>query len=319
LAVNGQGGRIAASLEIPPDTVLTTAREIRVVPPPPPYLGIDPPTQFEFARKTVMTAEVGRRSVAEIHTNARNDLITRAVHPAYMSGSADIVDMFVSIRGPRDGVAQLEVNAGSNAEVGAEGYITARLVLDDGTVLETTRQVKVIAAQSHPVSTGSQRASVPAYQLKRVWRQPPEGNTDDITWDNVSNYHPGRIGHWEPNGDELWLYVNMDESQFQAERVRWGRRFGESASDRLTDRYVAYIAFHLFQLYDSSQKSLSADSRDAANGNDNAEGRNQSGTYDPESASVTQELCRVAATLIQTLRSEAELARLQDAEAQTGD
>lgn len=318
-ATNGQGGRIIASLEILPNTLLTTAREIRVVLPPPPYVGTDPPTEFEFAKKTTMTVETGRRSVAEIHTNARNDLITRAVRPAYISGSADITDMFISIRGPRDGVAQLEVNTGSNTQIGAEGLITARLVLDEGTTFETTRPVKVIAAQPHPVSPGSQPASVPAYQLKRVWQQLPEGNIDDITWNDVDNYHPKKVGHWEPNGDELWLYVNMDESQFQAEKVHWGRRFGESTSDRLTDRYVAYIAFHLFQLYDFSQKSLPAVSQDAGNRNNNAERESQSATYDPESVFVTQELRRVAATLIQTLRSEAELARLQDAGSQTED
>jgi hypothetical protein len=87
----------------------------------------------------------------------------------------------------------------------------------------------------------------------------------------------------------------------------------------LIDRYVAYVAFHLFQLYDFSQKSLPTVLQDAGNGNDNAERQNQSATYDPESVFVTQELRRVAATLIQTLRSEAELARLQDAGSQMAD
>ena len=316
-AMSGQGGRIIASLEIMPSTLLKAAREIKIVLPPPPYVGIDPPTIFEFAKNTTMTVESGRRSVTEIHTNARNDLITRAVHPAHILGSADITNMFISIRGPRDGVAQLEVNTDSNTQIGAEGVITAKLVFDEGVTFETTRPVKVIAAQPHPTGPGSQPASVPAYQLKRVWQQLPEGNTDDITWDDVDNYHADKVGHWEPNGEELWLYVNMDEDQFQTERVQWGRRFGGSTSDRLTDRYIAYIAFHLFQLYDFSQKSVSTISQDAGNGNNIAERENQSVTNDPESFSVTQELRRVAATLIQTLRSEAELARLQDAGSQT--
>ena len=74
-AGSGQGGRIIASLEIVPDTLLTDAREIRIVPPPPPYVGIDPPTKFEFAKNNTINVELGRRSVTEIHTDARNDLL----------------------------------------------------------------------------------------------------------------------------------------------------------------------------------------------------------------------------------------------------
>ena len=84
------------------------------------------------------------------------------------------------------------------------------------------------------------------------------------------------------------------------------------------DRYVAYMAFHLFQLYDSSQKAALTIPLDTSNGNDSLGGSGtQSEIYDPESAFVTQELRRVAATLIQTLRSEAELARLQGAASNT--
>ncbi len=318
-ATNGQGGRIIASLEVPPITLLTSMREIRVVPPPLPYVGTDPPTIFEFAKKTALTVEVGRRSVAEIHTNARNDLITRAVHPSHISGSSNVPGMFISVRGPRDGLAQLEINVSPSAQVGAEGGVTAKLALHDGTVFETSRAVSVIASKQHSVSTGSQPASLPAYQLKRVWQRLPEGNTDDITWDDVNNYSATRVGHYEPNGDELWLYVNMDETQFRAERIHWGRRFGESTSGRLTDRYVAYIAFHLFQLYDSAERAVSSVAQCAGDGNGNAEAGNQSPTYDPESVPVSEELRRVTATLIQTLRSEAELARLQDSGGETED
>jgi len=312
-ATSGQGGRIIASLEIAPDTLLTAARDMRVVLPPPPYVGIDPPTKFEFARNTTMAVESGRRSAAEIHTDARNDLIIRAVHPAHVSGFVDIANVFVSIRGPRDGVARLEVNAGSDSTIGDEGHITARLVLDEGTTFETTRPVNIIAAQPHPPGSGTQSASVPAYQLKRVWQRLPEGNTDDITWDQLGNYHADKVGHWEPNGEELWLYINMDEQQFQSERLKWGRRFGEGTADRLVDRYVAYIAFHLFQLYDCSQRAASGTTQHAGNGNNNViENESVTYDYDPESLFVTQELRRVAATLIQTLRSEADLARLQN-------
>lgn len=290
---------------------MTDEREIKIVPPPQPYVGIDPPTKFEFAKNTIMIVEVGRRSTTEIHADAKNDLVTRAVHPAQIQGFTDIPNVFISVRGPRDGVTHLEVNALTDATVGAEGHITARLTLFDGTTFTATRPIKLIAPQTHTPSPGTQIAPVPAYQLKRVWQRVPEDATDDISWSEVG-YNADRVGHWEPNGDELWLYVNMDERQFHTERVRWGRRFGESTSGRLVDRYVAYLAFHLFQLYDHSQKGTPVISQDSGNGNDSTDQSDtRSEIYDPESAFVSQELRRVAATLIQTLRSEAELARLQ--------
>lgn len=107
------------------------------------------------------------------------------------------------------------------------------------------------------------------------------------------------------------VYVNVDERQFQPERLRWGRRFGEGTSERLVDRYIAYLAFHLFQLYDHSQKAISTNLEDTGNGNGNDGGSTKSEIYDPESTFVRHKLRRVAGTLIQTLRSEVELTRLQ--------
>ena len=309
---SGQAGKIVASLEMDPDILLTDMREIKIVPPPPPYVGIDPPTKFEFAKNTTMTVELGRRSITEVHTNARNDLVTRAVQPAHIQAITDIPEVFVSVRGPRDGVIHLEVHAASEAQADAEGILKAMLTLFDGTTCNTTRPIKLIAPKPHAPSPGDQVAPAPAYQLKRVWQRVPGDAPEDISWSEV-NYNAERVGHFEPNADELWLYVNMDERQFQSERLRWGRRFGESTSERLVDRYIAYLAFHLFQLYDHSQKAVETIQEDTGDGNGNDRSSVQSEIYDPESPFVSQELRRVAGTLIQTMRSEAELARLQEA------
>ncbi len=312
---SGQAGKVVASLEIVPDVLLTDIREIKIVPPPPTYVGIEPPTKFEFAKNTTMTVELGRRSVTDVHTDARNDLVTRAIQPARIQVIADIPEVFVSVRGPRDGIIHLEVHATSEAQADTEGFLKATLTLFDGTEFSTTRLIKLIAPKLHTPSPGNQTSPAPAYQLKRVWQMVPEEATDDISWSEV-NYNAERVGHWEPNADELWLYVNMDERQFQPERLRWGRRFGEGTSERLVDRYIAYLAFHLFQLYDHSQKAVPTIQEDTGNGNGSDRSGVQSEVYDPESPFVSQELRRVVGTLIQTLRSEAELARLQET---TGD
>lgn len=309
---SGLGGKMVATLEVTPDILLTDSRDIKIVLPPPPYVGIEPPTKFEFAKKTTMSVEVGRKTVAEIHTDARNDLLIRSIRPAHIYGSADIPIVYISVRGPRDGVARVEVNTDPDAMADIQGTVIANLVLWDGTALTATRPVRTAAAQHHDPSSGSQRAPIPAYQLKRVWERVPDEASNDIPWADLNNYDADRVGHWEPNPDALWLFVNMDERHFKIERLRWGRRFGDSTTERLVDRYVAYLAFHLFQLYDNARKVMKSPSDDLDTGNnhvDRTELLSQLG--DPESMYVKQELQRVSSTLIQTLRSEVELARLQ--------
>ena len=72
-----------------------------------------------------------------------------------------------------------------------------------------------------------------------------------------------KIGSWEMNGDELHLYINMDERQFSDERSRLRRgRVSLDHVDRLTNRYLAYLAFHLFQLNDQSEIQVAAQNFD---------------------------------------------------------
>jgi len=308
----GRITRLRAALDLPPSTFLTDTREMRIIAPPPPYRGVNPPTKFEFARTSTLNIEIGRRSTAEISTNAQNDILTRAFEPAQLAASCDVSGVFVSIRGPRDGVAQLDVKAASDAVVDCTGSIIAVLVLPDGSRLVTTRPCRLIAPKDRKLGGGSQRTPVPAYKLERVWRESPPDLPSAITWNSFPiPYTADKVGHWELNGDDLWLYVNMNERQFETERLRWGRQFGEGYSTRLRDRYVAYMAFHLFQLYDLSHSvtQRASESQEARLG----ETSGSVNAYDPDSEQVGEELRRVAATLVQTLRSEASLVRLEGA------
>jgi len=312
-STSGQSGRIIASLKVGPHTLLSDTREIRIMPPPPPYVGAEPPTRLKFAKETNMRIEVGRKSVTQAHTDARNDLLTRAIGPASIQGFTDVPGVFISVRGPRDGVAHVEVSTDTNASVGAEGIIGVRLVLSDGTEFTTTRAITLIAFAPQTPSPGKEEAQNPAYKVLRVWQEVPEDATDSISWATKENYDNDKVGHYELNGDALWLYINMDERQFQLERLRWRKTFGEGTSQRLIDRYVAYLAFHLFQMYDHSQEGAPKDiplGNIEGNGDENGSER-QYQSYDPESRTVGLELRRVAGTLIQALRSEAQLMQLE--------
>lgn len=300
----GQTTRATATLDFPPSTFLTDSREIKIASPPPPYQGVDPPTKFEFSRSSTLKVELGKKSTAEVSTNARNDILTRAYQPAEVRAVSSVSGVYVTIRGPRNGSAHVEVTAAPDAIAGATGPVTAELALADGSVMTTSRQCTLESSHARNEGTGSQRTPIPAYRLERVWREPPSDLPDAPTWNSFATpYTEEKVGHWEMNGEELWLYLNMNERKFEAEQVRWARQFGENYSTRLRDRYIAYLAFHIFQLHDRGRVA-----RQQHNGNGQTD--SEESTYDPESELVRNELARVAATLIQTMRSEASLARL---------
>ena len=320
-APTGRRQQIEARLELKPATYLTDVREMRVIPPPEPYAGTDPPTEFRFARNTTMTVEVGRVARAEVHTNATNDVLVRAVNPASVKATCDIPGVQVAVRGPRDGVAYAEAHASLDAVPETEGDVKMALSFEDGTQFTTIRRCKIVEARKHAPSSGVQTAPIPAYQVLRVWRAAPADQPEALTWDKFSNpWNDAKIGTWEMNGEELHLLVNMDEQQFRSERIRQGKgTLGTSYMERLTDRHVAYLAFHLFQLHDQSQRTVENSKPDRDLTKDSENHATEFGLdYDPDSPVVAHELQRVAATLIQTLKSESYLMRLE-AEAVTQD
>ena len=310
----GRRQRIVASLELEPATYLTDTRSIRVLPPPEPYWGIAPPTHFRFARTTTMTIEAGRGASAEIHTDARNDLLFRATSPASIEPTCDIPGVQVAVRGPRDGIARVEAHVSREVVPETEGVITVTLSLDDGTQFPTSRPCRVVKARKRTPRSGVQSAPIPAYQILKVWRVAPEDQPEAPTWGAFPNpWDDTRTGKWEMNGEELYLYVNMDERLFRAERIRQGRgTLGTSHVDRLADRHVAYLAFHLYQIHEQSQREIASADRDGdLSGDFESAPEGSEFTYDPDSSVVTHELRRVAATLIQTLRSQSELIQFE--------
>jgi len=172
-AQTGTSGNIVANLEIQPDTMLTAQREIKIVPPPPPYVGIDPPTLFEFAKTGTINVETNGHAVAEINTNARNDILTRFSQAARLVSSSDIESVSVASRGPRDGKATVEIHAGIDAIPESEGLVHTSLVLSDGTEFSLSRTCKVTPRKPHEPTGGRKSAPIPAYQLKKVWRITP--------------------------------------------------------------------------------------------------------------------------------------------------
>ncbi len=309
--VPGYRTEIKATLELEPATFLIAERKMRVVPPLPPYEGVDPPTKFEFASTSALSIEVGAISRSQIVSDAKNEILNRAINPASVSASCDIGNVGISMRGPVDGVFTAELEVGENAAPNTEGTITARLLMQDGTTLVTSKPCKIVHRRKRGDKGGTTDGKIPSYEIVRVWQFPPDTQQNATTWGHLpGGWDENKIGRWEPNDDTLYLYVNMDERQFRDERRRLNRgQSGTDYVDRLTDRYVAYVAFHLYQLHDQSNTN-----DDRSNSESEIEepfAEFESLMRDPDSDMVNLELRRVSATLIHTLRSETDIQRLE--------
>jgi len=92
--------------------------------------------------------------------------------------------------------------------------------------------------------------------LKRVKR-------DD--W-GTFNWNEENIGKHELKADDaekdcLFLFINVDSLTLESEhqrRIRIGQ--SQNTVDRIDTKYVAHIAYHLFQQFDADQKSGAYDS-----------------------------------------------------------
>ena len=309
----GYRTQMLATLELPPTTILPANRALKLIPPPPPYEGNDPPTKFEFARNSVLNVETGSAARAKIKTDATNDVLNRATNPAVVQAKCNDPSKGVSIWGPKDGEFTAELTVPKTAAPGDEGNLSATLHFDDGSIFTASRPYKIVPPTKRSNGGGNNESNIPSYEVTKVWQSPPETQPDAVTWQKMpGRWDENKIGSWEENEERLFLYVNMDEKQFRGERRRLSRgSIGTHYVDRLTDRYVAYVAFHLFQLHDQSLMPEDQSNMEFEQRVYSTEFDRDSLVDDPDSDLVIRELSRVAATLIHTLRSETEVQRLE--------
>ncbi len=304
----GHRERLVATLDLPPSTYLSDTRQMRVVPPAKPFVGTDPPTVFQFARDSEMSLVIGGKSTADIKTDAPNDILDRPVGAAIVEAECDIPGTHIAFAGPNNGILGVQVHSSSETSIDSQGVLTVTLKLPNGDSFDTSRPCRTAAPNENGGRRGEKKPPVPAYQVIPVWKSAPPDDPDAVTWSSFTNpWDEAKIGSWEKNGEELHLFVNIDESQFSKEKIRLRKgRLGPAHVDRQTNRYQAYVAFHLFQLHDQPESQNRASS--STDGNDTATSIDANlAAYDPDSTEVVRELQRVSTTLIQTLKSEAQL------------
>ena len=296
----GAGCQLRAVLEMDGGVYFATQRPLQITPPPPPYIGQDPPTKLAIAtRAGVVRLRRGATSRVTVETDCRDDLLSRPSAAARFEIEVTIPAVRLEARrGPHRGVLEAFLHT-PPSEILPSGdapqeTITACLTLADGTILEDTRPCLVVDPPPANPGDGTKKRPQANYRIIEVWRNNPIDQPDAMTWDDVDvTWDETHVGKYDltrdDNGNDLLLlYLNMDNQDLRQERERCLRRQGEVATRRLEVHYKAYIGYHLW-LQSQEESGIDEDV-------------------------LQEEMRRVAKTVILAMRSEASLFAAADSE-----
>jgi len=321
----GAMGQLRAVLEMDGGVYYATQRPFQLIPPPPPYVGLEPPSRLVIlTRGDSVRFRRGATTQVTIETDCKDDLLSRPSNPGTFEVQTDIPGIISAARrGPHRGVIETLLHTHSEVlptDDGPLGSITARLIMSDGNILEDTKPCKVVEPSPLDRGRGTKKRPQANYKIIEVWRQPPEDQPDAMTWDDL-NWDKTDVGKYDltrdsDGNDLLLLYTNMDNEELKRERERRLRSSGEGATRRLDIRYKAYIGHHLW-LHNQRSSSNVNRPEEVSSEQELREGM-PSEVELPESnqkeAELHDEMLRVAKTVILAMRSEADLFKTIDME-----
>jgi len=321
---SGATCQLRAVLEMDGGVYFATQRALCIVPPPPPYIGQEPPTKLAIAaRGNQVRLRRGATSQVTVETDCRDDLLSRPTGAGQLEVLTTIPGVVMTARrGPHRGLIEafLHTPDGVQPNVsGFQGTMSARLILSDGTVLEDSKPCVVVEPPPPDQDRGTKKRPEANYKIIEVWREAPADQPNAMTWDDLK-WDKTTVGKYDLTRDSeenelLLLYVNMDNEDLRRERERRLRTAGESSTRRLDVRYKAYIGHHLWlhsQQKPGAGKSAEGSSGDAEPNDGVAVLATSESTQ--EEAVLQEEMSRVAKTVILAMRSEADLFRAMDVE-----
>lgn len=284
-----------------------TERRCKVVAPPPPYIGREPPTELHIATKgDCIKLKQGRTTQILVRTDCQDDLLSRPRQPGKLEVDCSIEGVRnEAIRGPRRGQIEIQLQAPQSLPIGKTGDLKTALILANGTMLEDKKPCTIVESPPTEHRGGQKQVPGPNYRFIEVWRQPlPEASNNFKTWDDMDGWDETIVGHYhydKQDGEEsLIFYINMDFAELAKERERRLNQSGESAIRAFKSHYKAYIAYHLYQLFERFRQDYATSSKVYG------EELEQEAQVDEEAAKK-EEMPRVAKTVILAMRSQREL------------
>jgi hypothetical protein len=282
-----------------------TERKCKVVAPPPPYVGKDPPTEFHIVAKgNTLKLKQGRVTRVSVRTNCSDDLLSRPHQPGKIQESCMIKGVRLeAIGGPTRGEIELHYKVPQDIPLGTEGNLEVALILADGTKLQDSKPCIIVEAPLTDFKEGQKQVVESNFKFIEVWKNPPSGASDNFkTWDQLG-WDETKVGHCETNkqnGEEAFVFlINMDFSDYTKERDRFYKRLATPTINRLKHKYKAYISYYLWQL----QHSL----RDRQ---DSPAASEEEGQTQIDEELIEEEKRRVSKTILAAIRPEKELVEI---------
>jgi hypothetical protein len=126
---------LRAQLEIEGGVYLLplTERQCKVVAPPPPYVGKDPPTELQIVTKgDVLKLKQGRITRVSVRTNCSDDLLSRQYQPGKIQEHCSIEGTRLeAVGGPTKGEIELRYEVPQSIPIGNQGDLEVALILGE--------------------------------------------------------------------------------------------------------------------------------------------------------------------------------------------
>jgi len=268
-----------------------------IVTPPPQYMPVEPPTKLFFLNKSDLKLKKGQNNSIAIGFDGANDILDRSENRGEFSirFSCNGVTQ-VRRMGPYNGTIRVTLHVDDDVKVNTEFEISISIALPGGATLSDKRKCIIIKekqSEESPEKGKETPTAKPKYHLERIYRN---------RWAELGGWTEMKVGQFNVTTDAegkdmLILRVNMDSAFMEDERKRM-QRFSRSEKyvQRVENKYVAYIAYHLFQQYDRDKAEYS---RGVHAATEPVEERSPGMTPEQQD----EEMQRVAKTLILSFRS----------------
>lgn len=304
---------LRVTLEMAGGIYFVAERPCVVVPLPPPYSGVDPPTFLRFAQKGErVQLRKGQISRIGLRSNCQNDFLSRVDSPGRFHFQCNLEGVkLVGWKNPYNGEMELKLRADTSIQTGSTGYLEASFETPEAITLKDVKACLVSEPPPEDRTSGRQRSRVGNLQILRVWREPPSDEPNALTWDsegidwNEENVGKYAIDRDEEGNDLLLLYVNMDHSELVRERSRRLQVYGIPAVKIFERRYAAYIGYHLWLCSQQAESATASESTDENLASTESQMRRLESTE--QELAMKKEIQRVAKTIIQALRSERDI------------
>ena len=305
---------LRAALQMEGGTYIVTERPCIVVPPPPPYLGVDPPTFLRFAAKgDRIQLKKGLTSRILLRSDCQNDFLSRSEKPGQFHFECSLAGInLVGCKHPYGGEIELKISVDESLDINREGSLVVRFTTSEGIILEDVKMCTIVEAPPEEKRPGRQQARTGNIKLIKVWREAPPDDPMAMTWNSQGlDWNAENVGKYaidkDPEGNDLLLlYINMDHSELEKERRRRLQLYGTTRVSAFERRYAAYIGYHLWLCCEQAEGLISRAPSAEQDIPEQHEEERKPETQEQE-LTMEKEMKRVAKTIIQALRSESDL------------